>query len=190
MRTPEQEVRLSAPTKYALAFRTVIVLLVGLGVVSCGGIKLGQSAADDAFRAVGKAADEVVLPQDDLERLTNKYSLNADVVKRVAPEAASVPAWSLVTSKITAIYKAANDEESASAATGIGCEALTGQIETEADLQKSLANALVGMSPNRLLTIRIATQELQKELAKVKRDGTEEDKAAALWACYSLGVVS
>lgn len=111
-----------------------------------------------------------------------------DVMKSVAPEAASIPSWTWTKSRIAAVYKAANDDEAASAATGIGCEALTGQIKTMADLNKSLASALAGMNPNRLVGIQTATKQLQDELAGIKRDGTDNEKAAALWACYTLGL--
>ncbi|MCU1518760.1 MAG: hypothetical protein JWQ75_3481 [Pseudarthrobacter sp.] len=173
----------------ALIFRAVLTLALLLGLVSCGTIKLGQAAADDVFRAVGKAGKEVTLAQDDLERLSIRYSVNPDVMKSVAPEAASVPAWTRTRARIAAIYQAAQDSEAASAAAGIGCEALTGQIQTPADLTKSLNGALAGMNPNWAASTRTATQELQKELAKIKKDGTENDKAAALWACYSVGLV-
>jgi hypothetical protein len=169
-------------------FHLPLVLSLVLALVACSTVKLGQAAADDAFRAVGKAGGDVVLAPDDLERFSARYGVSSDAMKRVAPEAASVPSWSNVKSRIASIYRAVNDDEAASAATGIGCEGLTGQIKTEAELQESLTGALGGMSPDRILTTRRATQELQEELAKIKRDGTEKEKAAALWLCYAFGL--
>ncbi len=190
MQAPAQHTQ---PQKSSAVCRLILVLLLPLvlGLSACNTtVKLGQAAADDAFRAVGSAGKEITIGQDDLTRLTAKYSISPEALKQVAPSAEVVPSWSRTKSRIAAIYRAAQDEEAASAATGIGCEALTGQIKTQDDLNKSLVNAVAGMSPDRALTTRMATQELQKELALIKRDGTEDDQAAALWACYSLGLVS
>lgn len=192
---------MQAPARYELLrlssghtfriVRVLLILLVVLGLTACSGtVRLGQAAADDVSRMVGRSADEVVLGQDELSRLTAKYSVSEEAMADVAPSAQSLSSWNTAKRHVDTVYTEAEDSGVASALAGLACEGLTGQILTEEDLVNALGSAAAGMHPNKLFTLRNATIQLHNELAQIAEDGSEEDKAAALWLCYSLGVVS
>jgi HAMP domain-containing protein len=162
-------------------------------VAACNGntVRLSQAAADDALRAVGRTGQEVALGQDDLSRLTAKYNIQEEAVRQAAPSVQSSPAWVSVQKRTSEIVEAAAEDETGvvSAAVGVACDGLTGQIKTPQQMSQSLASAVEGMAPNRAFVLQQATRRLEAELAQIALDGSEDDKATALLFCYTLGAV-
>lgn len=152
-------------------------------------MKVAGSAVDDAARALNVGARTVELSSDDVSRLAANADVSDDVVRRVAPEVDHKPTWDRVVSGLTTVDRA-SDGHIRSVALGMACDAVNGDIRTEEDLYRSLANQLVELTQQELRAVYDATRELWQDLYDALTGPDPELRATAVIACYTVEQIS
>lgn len=149
---------------------------------------MGAGAASKVSRSVGHDAGEITAGLSRAKQLAAEYGTSDNDIATVAGSADSYPGWIRPQSSIDEMASAARtarDNRLVSAGVSVACDWMAGKLPNRARLQDSISSVIQGMLMGQQQAFQAATTDLAEKLAFIKANGTEEDKAAALWLCFA-----
>lgn len=163
-------------------------VLLALVCSGCGGVKLGTGATSQVLRTVGQSTGEISASADDIARQSRLYGVSQDAFTSVAQNADATSGWTTAQARVVNIYRITKDDKATQVAVSLGCDGLTGKLTSTAEIRESLSGAIEGLFKDQLENLVQSTKDLQENLDRIRRTGTEKDRAAAAWLCYAYQV--
>ncbi len=142
-------------------------------------IQLARGASTKVFGSLGRGTGEIKAASSDVRTFASRYGTSADQVAAVAANADTYRGWTVPQRSIDRMVAAAKNDKVVAGGVSIACEWMEGKLTSWAAFQSSLMSAVAGSVYNDAYAYHKATEDLAKDLAANKNQGSKEDKAAA-----------